>query len=333
MSRLLVPEFRTLHQTPRAAIVPAILVIALVLGAGCSSPVPSPAFTTPAVPAASPSVTSAALSIPGTPILHGLCFSPYKDGQSPGSPAQLESSQIQDRLGIVAPYATWIRTYGCDSGLERIPVLARSLRKNTSVGVWLGGNAAADQRQIDTLVGLAREGYVDVAVVGNEAVYGEHLTTAQLITYLHSVRSQVPARVNVTTAEPLSTWQKNPGLVAGVDEVYVNLYPFWNGVAIEDAVGNIESEYTAVSRLAGGRPVVIAETGWPTAGNPNGAAVASPEHAERYFREFSEWAEMNDVRYFYFEAFDENWKGSRPQDVERHWGLWDSGGTLKFPLT
>lgn len=328
MSCTLLPGSRPPRQNPWAGTVPAILVIALVIVAGCSSPDPSREITQ----APTLQTPGREMPVPATPPLHGICFSPYMDGQAPGNPAVLSTSQIRERLDIVAAYATWIRTYGCDSGLEQIPALARSLQKNTSAGVWLGGDSTADQRQIETLVGLAQGGYVDVAVVGNEAIYGGHLTAGQLILYLRSVRSRVPATVKVTTAEPLSTWKKYPGLITEVDLVYVNLYPFWNGIAVEDAVTNIAGEYQDAVDLAGGRPVVISETGWPSAGKPHGLALPSGENAGRYYREFTAWAGNTSAEYFYFEAFDEQWKGSNTLDTERHWGLWDSSGRRKFPL-
>ena len=278
-------------------------------GTGCPNPTPNPSATP----------------------LHGLCFSPYVDDQSPGNPAQIPRSQITERLGIVAPYTTWIRTYGCDGGLEEIPALAKSLNKSTAVGVWLGPDDAANQRQIGTLLALAKNGSVDIAVIGNEAVYGGHLTAANLTGYLRAGRSQVPG-VNVTTAEPLSIWKDHPELVDEVDVIFVNLYPFWNGIPIDNAIANIDGEYHVMTGLAKGKKVVIAETGWPSAGNPNRQVVPSLENARRYYREFTSWADNNSVDYFYFEAFDEDWKGAGPEDVEGHWGLWDSSGNLKFPL-
>ena len=43
--------------------------------------------------------------------VHGLCFSPYLEGQSPG--AQIGEQQIRERLKIIQPYTRWIRTFYC----------------------------------------------------------------------------------------------------------------------------------------------------------------------------------------------------------------------------
>jgi len=40
--------------------------------------------------------------------VHGLCFSPYLEGQSPGS--LVDEAQIRARLGIIRPYTRWVRS-------------------------------------------------------------------------------------------------------------------------------------------------------------------------------------------------------------------------------
>ena len=41
--------------------------------------------------------------------LHGLCFSPYMDGQSPGD--VIDEEQIRQRMELIRPYTRWIRTF------------------------------------------------------------------------------------------------------------------------------------------------------------------------------------------------------------------------------
>ena len=49
--------------------------------------------------------------------------------------------------------------------------------------------------------------------------------------------------------------------------------------------------------------------------------------------EFVRRANEADVQYFYFEVFDEAWKASPEGTVGAHWGLYDSGGSLKAILS
>ena len=68
--------------------------------------------------------------------LHGLCFSPYEEGQKPGE--LLTESQIRKRLEIIKPYTKWIRSFSCTDGNELIPRIAHEYGIKTMVGAWLG---------------------------------------------------------------------------------------------------------------------------------------------------------------------------------------------------
>ena len=46
-----------------------------------------------------------------------------------------------------------------------------------------------------------------------------------------------------------------------------------------------------------------------------------------------EWTEKEGILNFYFEAFDENWKGSpEPWEPEKHWGIYRSDRTPKLAV-
>ena len=71
--------------------------------------------------------------------VHGLCFSPYLEGQQPGS--QIGEAQIHERLRILQPHARWVRSFSCTDGHEQTPRVARELGLKTLVGAWLGTDA------------------------------------------------------------------------------------------------------------------------------------------------------------------------------------------------
>ena len=95
---------------------------------------------------------------------------------------------------------------------------------------------------------------------------------------------------------------------------------------------NLNTSYSQIKAVANGKPIIISETGWPTAGNTIGNAVASLDNAARYFCEFTTWAHENQVDYWYFEAFDEPWKADSNSPQEVHWGIWDKFGNIKVSL-
>ena len=51
----------------------------------------------------------------------------------------------------------------------------------------------------------------------------------------------------------------------------------------------------------------------------------------RYYDELAGWARENDTTVFFFEAFDEPWKGdpNNPLGAEKHWGLFNVDRTPK----
>ena len=48
--------------------------------------------------------------------IHGLCFSPYEEGQQPGD--IITEEQIRRRMEIIKPYTKWIRSFSCTDGNE-----------------------------------------------------------------------------------------------------------------------------------------------------------------------------------------------------------------------
>ena len=67
--------------------------------------------------------------------IHGISFSPYSEGQGPGT--IMTAEQISSRLGVISPFTQWIRTFSCSEGNELIPAIAHEAGLKTLVGVWL----------------------------------------------------------------------------------------------------------------------------------------------------------------------------------------------------
>ena len=52
--------------------------------------------------------------------IHGIAFSPYMDGQGPGS--EISAVLILERLNIIEPHVHWVRTFSCTEGHPAIPL-------------------------------------------------------------------------------------------------------------------------------------------------------------------------------------------------------------------
>jgi exo-beta-1,3-glucanase (GH17 family) len=57
------------------------------------------------------------------------------------------------------------------------------------------------------------------------------------------------------------------------------------------------------------------------------------EFQKIYFEKLMEFAENENILTFFFEAFDESWKGSpEPMEPEKHWGLIRNDRTPKMAV-
>lgn len=261
--------------------------------------------------------------------LHGLNFSPFKDGQDPNDQVEIEESQLRERMEIISPLTDWVRTYGVTLGLEKSGAIAHELGLKAAIGAWLGRNDIANEREIQNLIHLANNGKVDIAIVGSEVLFREDMPEEKLIGYLQRVRDSIPAFIPVTTAEPCRILLDHPALFEVVDIVFVNHYPFWEGVSIDCAIAALHECHNEVVEQAMGKQVVVSESGWPSDGITVGNAMPNIETSSTYFMNFVSWAKANEVPYFYFSAFDEKWKAIHGPEAEGHFGLWDHMGELK----
>jgi exo-beta-1,3-glucanase (GH17 family) len=264
------------------------------------------------------------------PVLFGLDFSPYTDGQSPERPAgPIPESQIRERLKVIAPYTTWIRTYGAGGGLEKTGSIAHELGLKAAIGVWLGPNQEANESQLAAGIACAHAGHADMLVVGSETLLRGDLKTKQLCGYLAEARRAVPKGVPVTTGDGYAQIAGNPELAENVDLFYYNDYPYWAGVSVDDAISRMDEHYSDLVDQAGDKQVWISEHGWPTAGEAVGKAEATPQNATAYLSAFMRWSVEKGVRAFLFEAFDEHWKSGREGERGANWGLWRSDAVCK----
>lgn len=258
---------------------------------------------------------------------HGLCFSPYLDGQGPGS--QVDEAQIRARMQIIRANTRWVRSFSCTDGNELIPRIAHECGLKTLVGAWLGTDRAINEREIEGVIAVARAGHADMVAVGNEVMLREDLSEDELIGYLQRVKDALPG-VKVGYVDAYYLFEKHPRITAVCDVLLTNCYPFWEGCPLDQAIAYMQSMVERTQAVAGGKPVIISETGWPDKGTAFHGAVPSKVGAMRYFVDTNAWAQRDGIGVFYFAAFDEAWKVGAEGDVGAYWGLWDKDGAPKY---
>jgi len=259
--------------------------------------------------------------------IHGLCFSLYEEGQKPGD--VISEAQIRRRLNIIAPYTSWVRSFSTTEGNELIPIIAKEYGLKTLVGAWVSDDKEKNEEEINGLIKLASDGFVDIAVVGNEVLYRDDLPKEELMSHIVKVKANLK-EIPVGYVDAYYEFTRHPDLSDLCDIILSNCYPFWEGTSYEDSIIHMKYMFNQSSSVANGKRVIVSETGWPSRGKNLKGAFPSEINAMKYFIESQLWSKNENIELFYFSSFDESWKVSAEGDVGAFWGLWDKDGQLKY---
>ncbi|MCX7818035.1 MAG: glycosyl hydrolase family 17 protein [Kiritimatiellae bacterium] len=263
--------------------------------------------------------------------LDGAAYGPFRAGQAPGG-AYPTTNQIAADLQTLQRLCAVIRTYGVEQTLAEIPRLCAAAGLDCWPGAWLDTSPVANTQQVQRLIAIGQAGHATTKglIVGNEVRLFNRLPLSTLTDFVQQVR--VATGLPVATAEPWQIWTGAEGsnLAAAVDVILVHVHPYWDGVPATGAAAYVARRWSEVTNLHPHKPVWIGETGWPTAGPANGAAVPGIAEQRTFLHSFAVLARERGIRWFVFEAFDEPWKTEG--GVGPHWGLMTVERALKPPL-
>ena len=338
----------------------SILAVVLVLSAT--------SFLTPA-PGGCAETTSPGVALPiqqkPADLLCGLkkaiCYSGFRRGQhpnlgkgtkNPGDGEILEDLRILTRNHNF----TLIRTYDAKADSEAVLriIKANGLHLKVLLGAWLNAetnrpgkhlysekalatNKLENADEISRAIRLANQ-YSNIIVavaVGNEALvnWSDHLVPVDsVIRYVRQVKASISQPV--TVADNYEWWaQHGAALAKEVDFVSVHIYPIWEGKDIDDAMAHSIANIQAVRDALPHSQLVITEAGWATVASEFGAR-ASEEKQKRYYHDLYAWTGKMNITTFWFEAFDEDWKGNPkdPLGAEKHWGLFTIDRKAKLAM-
>ncbi len=278
----------------------------------------------------------------GQSTVFGVDYGPYRlPGQAPGS--DIPEPQFISDLRQIATKFGYIKTYGSDPVLAKIVPLikANNIPLKVAVGIYETDvdHLSVTDPQIKTAIAIAQNplyaGIVNMVVVGNECIAGEAPSAPSPVSLNTLIKDldEVKAALPTTTVTTCLTYQagvdlgsSTNSLLAHVDNVMVNVYPFYGGVAIDGALANLVNAFGLFNSY--GKPVWVGETGWPSAGDPNGAAIPSLPN-EKTFTAAVLGADLPYAGVYLFEAYDELWKTDEPNGIGPHWGLWNYDASAK----
>ena len=295
------------------------------------------------------------------PYGNAICYSGYREGQSPVDGTYPTSEQVREDLRILDHNWQYLRLYDCSRHAELVldaieregfdfrVMLGADMRAELSNPdcPWgakfsarqLASNRAANDAEIGRMIELA-DRYPEIVFalsIGNEASvdWSDHLVPVERLLE-HARRIRATVSQPITFCENYVPWTgKLEPLAAELDFISLHTYPVWEYHTIDGALAYTQQNYRDVADHYPGKPVIITEAGWTT--NSNGRGIepwnASQEFQAHYYAELIDWSNEHRILTFVFEAFDEPWKGSAdPFEPEKHWGLFTVDRTPKLVM-
>ncbi len=281
---------------------------------------------------------------------NAICYSGFREGQSPESGIYPTYEQIKEDLLLLQKYWKYLRLYDCDQHAEivldvikkekfdfKIMLGAYIDAEMNNFGCPWGGSYSEEElknnkqqnlKKIKKLISLANT-YPDTVQwlsAGNEATvdWTDHYVPVEnVINYVRMIKNET--RQPVTFCENYVPWlNKLKPLAEEVDFISIHTYPVWEYKNIHDAMQFTKENYDCVADTYPDKTVVITEAGWAT--NSNGIGICPTnvceDRQETYFHDLLDWSKKESILTFFFEAFDELWKGSHePMEPEKHWGI------------
>jgi exo-beta-1,3-glucanase (GH17 family) len=297
--------------------------------------------------------------------LMAVAYSGFREGQHPdrgeGAVNPSAAEILEDLEILAANNFKLIRLYdsGQNSALTLELIREHELPIKVLLGIWLSAefsnhegcpwldepipdatlaaNTLNNAAEVERGIELARE-FADLVVavnVGNEALvdWTDHMVPVdKVIAYVRTVKSAIEQPV--TVAENYVWWtREGAGLAAELDFVGVHTYPQWEEKTIDAALAYTIENLRGVRAALPDKPLAILEAGWATIAIEFGDR-ANEADQKRHYLELREWASTMNVTVFFFEAFDEPWKGDPdvPLGAEKHWGLFNVDRTPKKVL-
>jgi len=267
--------------------------------------------------------------------VRGIAYNPSHLFNRRDAQAEIPPELIDRDMAQLAKITGHVRTYTVGRGMDRVPEIAARYGLTVSLGIQLGPDLSKNEKEIETGIAtaLANRRNIDKVFVGNETILFSYVTPDQLNSYIQRVRAALPARIKITTGEPWSTWLLYPEVGKYVDVVSVHLFPYWEGVGVDNGFDFMQRAYADVQQEFPDKPIVIGEAGWPSEGRSKRSAEPSLGNEAYHIRGFVQYAMEKGWDYYLLEAYDQPWKIDSEGDVGAYWGLFDANGNPKFTFT
>jgi hypothetical protein len=138
----------------------------------------------------------------------------------------------------------------------------------------------------------------------------------------------------VTIVDVAPVYVRSQALRDAVNLTMTNTFPFWEGIAINQAVDDLHEDLDYLMNLpeSQNKPFILGETGWPSAGFIPGVGVAGPDQQRQYFQEaYCRMHVVNKWSYYWFTGIDNQWRAEQDPNntIEANWGFFYHDRKLK----
>jgi exo-beta-1,3-glucanase (GH17 family) len=280
-----------------------------------------------------------------------ICYSGYRHNQGPNIGVFPTYDQVKEDLKILEKDWDYIRMYDPGEHAKTVCQVIKdhNIDLKVMVGINLLGeisnpqcawgglytkaeikrNIQHNEYQLLELIKLANQypNVINAVSAGNESVpeWNDNLVSPSRVLYfVQELKKNVTQAV--TYCDNVNYWDNILTDVANeVDFLSIHIYPVWLGHTVHEARQISLQDYYRIANHYPNKQCIITEAGWPT--NSNNQTIHQHNVGEKeqliYYENMRKWADETETIIYFFEAFDEPWKGSNdPLEPEKHWGFY-----------
>lgn len=256
----------------------------------------------------------------------GISYSPYKADQSCKT-----QDQINQDFDKLTNY-NYVRIYGTDCDqIKLVTNAARERKMQVFAGLYdltdFPNSLSPFSEAITSPDGKKDWSVFHTIAIGNELVNSNKNSPGEVTKAVKQARTILRGQGYtgpVVTVDTFSILLDHPQLCLASDYCAANCHAFFDATQHPHNAGPYVLEQAhSISQAAGGKHTLITESGWPHAGQANGAAVPSPENQRVAIESLRRSFAHRGDDLVLFTAFDDLWKDDNRYtfNAERFWGI------------
>ena len=244
-----------------------------------------------------------------------------------------------------------LRIFGLPETQEKITQLADKRGIPVYLSIYLGDDVNKVDGSVDEIIRIANENSNVKGIIFDGMRVDRDITSINEL--IESVDQSVRDDVFVTISASYDTWVGNPTLVNAVDVIFLKSHQYWQGYSVDDAIDVAFEQREKLESIVDNKQIILEEHGWPSAGSVIQCAEPSAKAQSYFINEFVKRANIENIPYFLFSAYDEPWKPTIEADIsliveksclkedvietgenaEHNWGLFQTNRVIKPELS